>query len=60
MSWILVVVTTVSVLNGHVETTTTETKFKTAEQCAAAMAPYRPGRNGIRIVYCRKNNEKQV
>lgn len=56
MNWILIVVTTVSVLNSRVETTTTEQRFATNAQCVAAMSKYRVGQDGIRIVYCR--NEK--
>lgn len=56
MNWVLIVVTAVSVLNNRVETTVTEHHFATNEQCVAAMSKYRPGHNGVRMVYCRNEN----
>jgi len=56
MNWILIVVTTVSVLNNNVETTVTEQRFATNEKCVAAMSKYRVQRTGVRMVYCRNEN----
>lgn len=60
MNWILIVVTAAGVLNNRVETTVTEQHFATNKECVAAMSKYQPGRDGIRMVYCRNNNNGKI
>lgn len=56
MNWMLVVVTTVQIAAGQVETRSTETLFKTADQCSVALAKVQLKKDGVRTAHCQRSH----